>query len=231
MPRLGRLDVEAAWSEQVDDVLRDLPEDGVDGRPLRPGSGHVGDFALDAGEDDCRTGSADVPRMPNKPPVHELRHELGDTRHRRVRYNAVATTRFREYFPPEIIDGVDADTGERLITHVGAETELRVPSSRRPEPPDILYVIPTFTWSEETVAGLVAPTTATATAGDRRRATTSGWQGRRHRRHAAAFRRLRQGGGLRVSLHDRGSPRATANCSASCSATSRGSRGRSTGSA
>ena len=200
----GRLDIEAAWSEQIDDVLRDLPEDGADGRSLRPGFAHVGDFSLDPDEDDCRTGRDDMPRSASKPPVHQLRHEFADTRHRRVGYHSMATTRFREYFPPEVINGVDSVTGEQFITHVGAEKELRVPSSRRPEPPEILYVLPTFTWSEETLSGLVVDSGARPVA-----SSSSGRRSSSGSRGSAAnivanlpktFRRLRQGGGLRVYL-------------------------------
>ena len=122
----GRLDVDAVWNEQRDDIGKDLPDDGVDGRPLAPGLAHVGDFQLDSDEDDCKVGYNDVPRVATKPPVHQLRHEFGDTKHRRVRYHATATTRFREYFPPEIVEGRD-ENGERFILHGGPEKRAHRP--------------------------------------------------------------------------------------------------------
>jgi len=144
----GRLDVDAAWTEQVDDVAREAPSDGVNGLPVSELRGHVGDFPLEAFEDACLVGRADVTTPTGKGNTHRLRHEFGDTRHRVVTYRAKATTRFREYFPPAVIDGVD-DTGQPLITRTGPTVQLAVPSSRRPDPPDIAYVIPTFRWTQE----------------------------------------------------------------------------------
>ncbi|MEY2414754.1 MAG: hypothetical protein QOH53_88, partial [Ilumatobacteraceae bacterium] len=116
----GRLDVEAVWIEQVDDLANlDGPEDGIDGRPLRSNHSHVGDFNLEAIEDDCRVGRDDQRAIADKPAVHKLRHELGNTKHRLVDYHSIATTRFREYFPPEIVEGIDDVTHERLIERVG----------------------------------------------------------------------------------------------------------------
>ncbi len=171
----GRLDVDATWTEQVDDLGRDAPEDGANGADVRHLQGHVGDFLLEAFEDDCRVGRDDVTTPTGKGNAHRLRHELGDTRHRVVTYTSKATTRFREYFPAEVIDGVD-DAGQPLITRTGAPVSLAVPSSRRPDPPDIAYVIPTFRWTQEPLlrAGGVAAGIGT--------------------------RRIRHGGGLRVYL-------------------------------
>jgi hypothetical protein len=158
----GRLDVEARWTEPIDDLADDAPS-------TLDGQAHVGDFQLEATEADCRTGRNDVA----SPPTHKLRHEFGDTKHRRVSYHAVATTRFREYFPPVIT------SDPSLITRAGAEVELNVPSSRRPDPPEVLYVVPTWTWDER----MVRPV---ARAGARR--------------PPATFTRTRSGGGLRVYL-------------------------------
>ncbi len=142
----GRLDVEAAWSMQLDDLSETTPADGVDGRTLRSTFGHVGDFDIVATEDQARTGRTDATGH-GMPPRHLLRHDLGDTRHRVVGYHAKATTRFREYFDPHIWEQREAD-GTRVIEHVGAVATRHVPSSRRPDPPDVAYIVPTFTWTE-----------------------------------------------------------------------------------
>ncbi|KGN37587.1 hypothetical protein [Knoellia subterranea] len=158
----GRLDIEARWTQQVDDVLADAPDDGVDGRPaLTERLGHAGDFLLEATEDACRVGRDDaaavgVARDPGAVgPTHRLRHEFGDTKHRTVTYSATATTRFREYFPPEVTDGFEDVDGIRtsLIKRTGPDATLSVPSSRRPDPPDVAYVIPTFRWEADLLAG------------------------------------------------------------------------------
>jgi hypothetical protein len=136
----GRLDIEAGWTEPIDDVLQDKPS-------TIEGAAHVGDFQLESSEDDCRTGRDDLPGSGWNPPVHRVRHEFGDTRHRYVDYRATATTRFREYFPHEITDDPS------LITHRGPDVTLDVPSSRRPEPPEVLYVVPTWTWESARIPG------------------------------------------------------------------------------
>lgn len=70
------------------------------------------------------------------------RHEFHDTKYRKVRYTPIATTRFREYFPPSVTDD------PKNITRSGAEFELDILSSARPAAPKILYVVPTFGWEE-----------------------------------------------------------------------------------
>ncbi|MGH9023548.1 MAG: hypothetical protein ACRDV9_10690 [Acidimicrobiia bacterium] len=140
----GRLDIEAAWTEPIDDVLQDAPS-------TIEGAAHVADFQLQPAENACRIGRDDAPAAGVNPQIHKARHEFRDTKHRYVRYQATATTRFREYFPPEITDD------KSLITHVGPELQLDVPSSRRPEPPDLLYVVPTWTWNQVTLRGLSVP--------------------------------------------------------------------------
>lgn len=68
-------------------------------------------------------------------------HEFGDTRYRRVRYTAVASTRFRDYFAAD--ETADpADVSRAAL----AEFEADVLNSARPEAPDLLYIIPTFEW-------------------------------------------------------------------------------------
>lgn len=126
----GRLDVAATWPQWVDDPIRPEPI-------IQDGASHVGNFLIERHETSASTGRDDIPGSF----IHELRHEFGDTKHRRVTYTATATTRYREYFPTEVTDNADR------ITHVGPTTELVVPSSRRPDPPAVLYSIPTFTWS------------------------------------------------------------------------------------
>ena len=142
----GRLDVEATWTEQVDDLQADAPLDGVDGRGLLDSHGHVGGFEIEATEDDCRVGRTDVSGN-GLPTRHELRHQFGDTKHRLVSYRARATTRFREYFAPEIASTI-GDDDVPLMEHHGPAVALHAPSSRRPDPPEVAYVIPTFSWTE-----------------------------------------------------------------------------------
>ena len=80
----GRLDVEASWTEPVDDTRQDAPSE-------QDGSAHVGDFQLEATEADCRTGRVDVPAYGSAPPVHQAPPRV--RRHEAPR--ACATTRSR----------------------------------------------------------------------------------------------------------------------------------------
>jgi hypothetical protein len=68
------------------------------------------------------------------------RHEFGDTRHRMVRYRGIGTSRFREYFNPELT----ADPAN--ISRESARAELSIPSSARPAAPRVVYIVPAFRW-------------------------------------------------------------------------------------
>jgi hypothetical protein len=66
-------------------------------------------------------------------------HRFADTKHRWVYYQAVATSRFREYFP-------QAGT---VFTRSSDPLLVDIPSSARPVAPDVAYVVPTFGWEEQ----------------------------------------------------------------------------------
>jgi hypothetical protein len=66
-------------------------------------------------------------------------HQLGDTKHRMIRYRAVSSSRFQEYFPEPGL----------VTTRTGASLTVDVPSSARPLPPDVDYVVPTFGWHHQ----------------------------------------------------------------------------------
>jgi hypothetical protein len=68
---------------------------------------------------------------------YSWRHDFGDTKYRKVSYQAVATTRFREYFPIMETD---------QLTRKSPVVQVDVPNSARPARPKVLYVVPTFEW-------------------------------------------------------------------------------------
>lgn len=158
----GRVDIDASWREPRDDIGR-APT--IDPAEWASGAGHVGDFDVHALEDIAVVGRDDVGR------AHAVRHELGDTKHRMVTYRTTATTRFRDYFPPAI-------TGDPALITTTADRLVDVLSSRRPDPPQVAYVVPIFGWDEARYA--------------RNRIAGRTWP--------PAFRRTRRGGGLRVYL-------------------------------
>lgn len=155
----GRLDIDAAWSDPVDDVLEPMPRE--EGK-----RSHVSDFEIQRFEVDARLWRTNGPPAGPYGPRHAVRHEFGDTRHRWVDYTPTATTRFREYFPARITDD------PALTTSTGAALRVDVPSSSRPAPPDVQYLVPYWEWRTEALA-VEAP---------------------------FAVRRIRTAGGLRVYL-------------------------------
>jgi hypothetical protein len=72
-------------------------------------------------------------------------HHFADTRHHIVRYVAVATSRFREYFAPEA--NLDYTRSSEPVT-------VHVPASARPAPPRVVKVLPTFGWDRQTATNL-----------------------------------------------------------------------------
>jgi hypothetical protein len=152
----ARLDLAAKWQENVDDLslpaptIRSvnahvyeftihLPEDAADGPPLPVGTQPIGSYDVPT---DTVTLNAPIGGPQGR--TFLSRHEFGDTKHRTVTYQMTATTRFREYFPPEITN-LAAN-----ITQVGPSGSVEVPSSARPAAPTVLYAIPMFEWSRIT---------------------------------------------------------------------------------
>ncbi|GAA1953590.1 hypothetical protein [Agromyces allii] len=132
----GRLDITAAWNDPVDDILEPAPRE--EGKQA-----HVTDFLLEPSEVDAQLWPVNGPAAGPFGPRHAARHEFGDTRHRWVDYTPTATTRFREYFPPQITDQPE------LITSTGPTLRVDVPSSARPAPPEVRYLMPYWEWRTE----------------------------------------------------------------------------------
>ena len=120
---------------------------------MQEGNTHVTESTVEREDTDVQFAARD--------PRHT--QQVRDTKYRRVAYTAVATTRFREYFPPSITDD------PAKITRTGADGALQppdaanpvlpppvnashplplgvvdVPSTARPQTPKLLYVVPTF---------------------------------------------------------------------------------------
>ncbi len=150
----GRLDFLAVWDEPFDDPTRPLPQDGIEGREAIHKEGRVLEMPIEPFYQDIDTLSfpVNVNSIPGYPYPKQAQaefyeHDFGDTKHRRVQYLLNATTRFRDYFPPEIYEKSDQ------ISRNGPHREISVPNSARPDAPRVLYVIPTFGWEREHVAG------------------------------------------------------------------------------
>lgn len=139
-PSTERIDVEAAWTEWVDDVAKPAPE-----RVSAVAAACGTEVAYD--EDIVVLAGADstLP-LPDGSTLrlHGAVHQLGDTRHRMVDYRVRATTRYKEYFSPQVTPTVDD------LSLVGPVRTLNVPSSARPPKAVVRDVLPLFRWDERT---------------------------------------------------------------------------------
>ncbi|MDH5675365.1 MAG: hypothetical protein OEZ06_24805 [Myxococcales bacterium] len=135
----SRLDVKAYFVDPVDFVTHDTPTTVFS-------EAHVTSLEPAYGQDE-------VPFVPA-----EHRHELGDTKHRKVVYQAVATTRYREYMPRELWVHSDAEITAREQVLDAPEMEggdpsfikdtVSVLSTARPDRPKIAYALPLFRWEK-----------------------------------------------------------------------------------
>jgi hypothetical protein len=152
VPSTHKVDLLAEWSETVDDLARPGPE-------TRAGQAAAFDLALDVaaqGRPDvdpqetpyslrhervltfCTARAADVDPPAPRP------HHFGDTRYRRVTYRLLATTSFRECFPPQWTERPE------LLSRPSEPRTVDVPNSAVPAPPAVVYVVPTQGWEQDT---------------------------------------------------------------------------------
>ncbi len=126
----GKVDLRAAWQDPFDD-------------PSKPAF----DPLVDVVSQDMRVDEVLVEDPANdEAAVTDMQHALGDTKYHRVGYTPIATTRFREYFPPAVT-GDPQNLIRPAPGEVGVSFELDVPNSARPDVPKPQYVVPTFAWS------------------------------------------------------------------------------------
>ncbi len=134
-PSTGRLDVEASWTDQVDDLGQHAPSQ-------QQLSGHAFGFTVDREEDMVvlhgATGSLPVPTG-EVLRTHAAVHALGDTRHRKIRYTFRGTTRFKEYFAPDVY------VGDKPYVDSEAK-EVSILATTPPAAPEVLSVMPLFRW-------------------------------------------------------------------------------------
>ncbi len=152
-PSTDRLTAHATWTDPIDDITLPLWED-------RPTSALAFTSPVKPFEELALLWATETDfSLPEIGPVriHAARHELGDTKHRVITYRFRASTRFREYFRPELLaappppTGIDptapVDDGQSVV---GPSASVSVPSSARPAAPIVHSVIPLFRWSDGT---------------------------------------------------------------------------------
>jgi hypothetical protein len=128
-----KVDIQATWQDPVDDL-------STDPQPVMlHGAVRAFEVPLEVADTLC------VIDDPQQTARHSSnRHEFHDTRHRNVTYTAVATTRFKEYFPDTLTANPDN------ITRTSQPVTISVLNSARPAAPKPLYVIPAFGWESDT---------------------------------------------------------------------------------
>ena len=169
-PSTGKFEVEANWTEWVDDITRDAPE-------LVAFKGQLGEIALPENynmnpilADVIREQQYEVNSNSENTKKGNV-HQLGDTKARVIKYSIRATSRFTEYFPasindePEYISRVGPvatgpyvlipthnpnrpDPGAPILPNPrGTNEQSLVPASAAPADPKVLYIVPTMQWS------------------------------------------------------------------------------------
>lgn len=164
-----KLDFQAHWFEPNDDVSKPGPD-------VQENNAHVSEIPINYADTDLIFPSDD----PNVVDDDDKRftQEFSNTRYHRVAYTAVATTRYREYFPftkneiaanPALLTRT-SDAGAlarpdpahaRAASIVDAAHPLPlgvidVPNSARPLSPKLLYVVPTFAHQTAALNGGIA---------------------------------------------------------------------------
>jgi hypothetical protein len=155
----AKLDIQAAWEDPVDDPDSDGPGSvqqvaRADEIPLERlqedylyADQHYGRAVgyYDPGHDliaFVRDGDR-LGSLAEGTPINRdaaPRHHFNDTKHHRVTYTAVATSRYREYFDQN--QGLD-------FTRTSAPVVVDVPASAGAGAPRVVYVIPTFGWQRQ----------------------------------------------------------------------------------
>ncbi|MFH8977011.1 peptidoglycan-binding protein [Streptomyces sp. NPDC017890] len=152
-----RVELVAKWTEVVDEgeegrterpmttpvfdlLTARLPSNDEDGPEPAVLEGGTLTFSTRTAEEPARTEPDEAAR------ARPVKHEFGDTRHRRVLYHPVAGSKFGDYFPSQL-----AEHDASALTVKGEAVEHSIPSSARPTVPRLLYCVPTL--SLETVEG------------------------------------------------------------------------------
>lgn len=152
-PSTERIDLLAHWSEDIDDLTEQGPRTREVSAPV---------FRLPLALAPPLTDDIDAMNVPSTlsgnqlffntgaaaaaahdlgivPPTPEMQ-EFGDTKHRLVVYEPVATTPFGDCFPPEFA----AEPEQELLSRRGDPVEHIVLSSTKPAAPDVSDCLPTL---------------------------------------------------------------------------------------
>jgi hypothetical protein len=120
-----KIDVHARWEDPIDDPEKPAPV-------LVPYEMHVDEVKCDG----------QSPALS----LEGLQHAVPDTKYHAVAYRAVATSRFREYFPETVWnDMARPEPGEAAPD--AEQPGVDVLNTARPDAPRLLYIVPAFAWA------------------------------------------------------------------------------------
>ncbi len=128
-----KVDIQATWQDPVDDL-------STNPQPvILNGAVRAFEVPVEASDTVCV-----IDDQQQTTRHFSSEHQFHDTKHRNVTYTAVATTRFKEYFPDTLTANPDN------ITRTSQPVTVSVLNSARPAAPAPLYVIPAFGWETDT---------------------------------------------------------------------------------
>ncbi|MBC7941825.1 MAG: hypothetical protein H7Z19_19065 [Chitinophagaceae bacterium] len=131
-PSTARIDIETHWDEVIDDGTS----------PVRTEK-----RVATAGSVTVEVGTATVP--------WRVQQTFGDGKRRDLVCHAVASTRFREYFPRDT-------PAEQLVRRTEQGLTTIAVNTTRPDPIEVHSVVPIFRWSREVNNGVLTSTRRTA---------------------------------------------------------------------
>jgi len=169
----AKIDLLAEWSDPVDDGVNpptrsqqnthadEIPLQDLEERYLTVSSGAKSSRAVGyynpTHDVICFVRKGDILSATlNGVPIYQdaaPRHHFNDTKHHRVTYTAVATSRFCDYFTATL-DPADPASPVRDFTRSSQPVQVDIPASARPDAPRVLYVVPTFGWERQTSTNL-----------------------------------------------------------------------------
>lgn len=159
-----KVDIYAEWNDVLDDPVSEQLLDGREGRSLVPHQQHAFEVPVIPGQKyvlDPYTmvmgGKIVLDKQltaAQKAAIAALalrqRHYIGDTRYRMMRYRAVSTTRYKDFFSVDA-GPFTASTGDAPGDAEHVWSELKVLSTARPDAPKLRWIVPSFGW-DRTVA-------------------------------------------------------------------------------
>jgi hypothetical protein len=159
VPSTGKLDLQAEWREPVDDPsLPDWSQADRNANAFEMKVEALAGQLVTFGAAPCPTAGTQAPCVDLSLFVFQGIQKFQDTRHRVVTYRAVATSRYVEFFPAAMRQGVAADEAIKLeqtkdlirknFTRVSAPCTFHVPATAPPAPPQPYYIVPTFAFEE-----------------------------------------------------------------------------------